>query len=187
MPRSDYSEVEAFLNDRDANRRRRREHHLHIEEYRRTDCAFFLTCCARHHGEPFTDCELAGAVIEALRYRQRACVWQVYAYCVMPDHLHAVLQLLASDDGQLAPTDLLTMMGEFRSFTTRAGWRRGLRGPLWQHDQYDRLLRGDEEFAIRCQYVLDNPVRKGLVEDWTLWPYSGSMAEFDAWRPVAQL
>lgn len=175
MPRSTgFFEVESFLNDVDARRPLRREHHLSREQYARTDVVFFVTVCARHQGEPFCADALARMVVDSLRHRQRQNLWRLYAYCLMPDHLHAVVQLCGGATNEPADEDLLTVLGRFRSYTTHQSWRHGIRGQLWQHDQYDRLLRNDCEFATRCQYVLDNPVRKGLVEDWTVWPYSGA-------------
>jgi putative transposase len=173
-----YSEIEELLNGDDAERPQRREHHLPREEYRRTDVPFFLTLCARHHREPFHCKTLAGAVVEAIEHRRKQNVWQVYAYCLMPDHLHLVVQLTAGEGASLPRQDILTVLAQFKSFTTRSAWKAGLDGQLWQHDQWDRLLRHEREFHQRCQYVLDNPVRKGLVEDWTLWPYSGVLDEW---------
>ena len=173
-----YAEVEAFLNDRDNGALQRREHHLPREAYRSAGAAFCVTRCARRHGEPFRDRELASAVIEALQHRRTLGVWRVYAYCLMPDHLHAVVQLMPGAGGKPPRKDLLQVMGEVGSFTTRQAWDAGLPGRLWQHDQYDRLLRNDREFDTRCRYVLNNPVRKGWVEDWSLWPYSGILDEW---------
>jgi REP element-mobilizing transposase RayT len=174
-----YADVEAFLNERDSRRSFRREHHLPLEEYRRTDVPFWLTLCARHHGEPFRNPDLAAAVIEALTVRQARRIWIVYAYCLMPDHLHAVIQLRGPGDGLPAEKSLLQLLGEFKSFTARRASALGFHGRLWQHDQYDRLLRNDREFEARCRYLLENPVRKGLVEDWTLWPYSGILNDWE--------
>ena len=94
----------------------------------------------------------------------------------MPDHLHMVLELLPGQQGLDA--GLLHFLDRYTSWTTHMSWKYGLRGKLWQHDQYDRLLRDAEEFETRCRYVLNNPVRKGWVEDWTGWPHSGIMDEW---------
>jgi REP element-mobilizing transposase RayT len=167
-----YHEIEAFLNAEAARRPRRREHRLPRDCYAQTDVAFLLTLCARHHGQPFRLDQLARAVVDGLEFRRQKGLWQVYVYCVMPGHLHAVLQL-EPQDADRNRKDLLDLVAEYKSFTTRRAWSVGLSGRLWQRDQYDRLLRSDREFETRCRYVLENPVRKGLVEDWTLWPYSG--------------
>jgi REP element-mobilizing transposase RayT len=167
-----YAEVEAFLNEQGASRPVRREHHLGPEVYAGTGAQFFLTLCARHHQEPFRNPDLADAVLQALRHRRDRGVCRVYAYCLMPDHLHAVLELSLGNEG------LLHFLDRYKSWTTQASWKYGLHGKLWQHDQYDRLLRDAEEFETRCRYVLNNPVRKGWVEDWSDWPHSGIMDEW---------
>jgi putative transposase len=170
--RQGYAEVEAFLNEQGASRPVRREHHLGPEAYAGTEARFFLTLCARHQREPFRNPDLADAVIQALRYRRDRGVCRVYAYCLMPDHLHAVLELTPGNEG------LLHFLDRYKSWTTRATWKYRLRGKLWQHDQYDCLLRNAEEFETRCRYVLSNPIRKGWVEDWAEWPHSGIMDEW---------
>jgi putative transposase len=174
-----YREVEAFLNQCSAASPRRRQHHLPLVEYRCTTAAFAATLCARDRsGDPFRDARLASLIIQAVEHRRRIGIWRVYAYCLMPDHLHAVVHLRAPAPGLPAPENLLTVFGRFRSYTTHESWKLGLRGTLWQHDQFDRLLRDGEEFETRCRYVLNNPVRKGWVEDWQDWPYSGVLDEW---------
>ena len=42
------------------------------------------------------------------------------------------------------------------------GSRRGSRGPLWQHQYWDRFGRDEKEFHERLEYMHLNPVKKGL-------------------------
>jgi putative transposase len=171
-PRSmPYSEVEEFLNGRDAARPMRREHHLASDVYTDPGYAFFLTLCARRHVEPFRNQPLAAAVVEAIEHRRKRRLWKVYGYCLMPDHLHVVVQITSD-------RSLYDVVAQFKSITTRASWSHGFNGSLWQHDHYDRVLRGDGEFRTRCQYALDNPVRKEWVAHWTEWPYAGTPDEW---------
>ncbi len=51
-------------------------------------------------------------------------------------------------------------------------------GPLWQRSSYDRVIRYNKSIEAAVFYVLNNPVRKGLVEDWQQYPYS---ALVDPW------
>ena len=41
----------------------------------------------------------------------------------------------------------------------------------WQAGSFDRLLRSDESTEEKWQYIRENPVRAGLVENWRDWPY----------------
>jgi hypothetical protein len=45
---------------------------------------------------------------------------------------------------------------------------------LWQESYYDHVLRDDEELWRAARYILENPIRKGLVERPLNYPYAGS-------------
>jgi REP element-mobilizing transposase RayT len=38
----------------------------------------------------------------------------------------------------------------------------------WQKDFYDHIIRRHEDIAVQIRYILDNPVRKGLVAKWRI-------------------
>ena len=44
-------------------------------------------------------------------------------------------------------------------------------GSFWQAESYDHVVRNGELERI-ISYVLENPVKAGLVEDWEQWPYT---------------
>ena len=67
----------------------------------------------------------------------------------------------------------------------------------FQHQAYDHVLRAEERrwdaFLETCGYILDNPVRAGLVTEATAWTYSGAVApgytrldprDADFWRKL---
>jgi hypothetical protein len=41
----------------------------------------------------------------------------------------------------------------------------------WQRDFFDHRLRGDEGWREKSDYILQNPVRAGLIEKYEDWPY----------------
>jgi REP element-mobilizing transposase RayT len=45
----------------------------------------------------------------------------------------------------------------------------------WQKDFYDHVIRKDEDIAIQVRYILDNPVRRGLVSSWQEYQFRGSI------------
>lgn len=53
------------------------------------------------------------------------------------------------------------------------------RTPLWQPGFFDHLLRNDESYAGKWEYVRENAVRHGLVSDSTAWPYQGEVVLID--------
>ena len=81
----------------------------------------------------------------------------------MPDHWHALIY---------PPYPLLlwqVLHDAKKVMTLRLHAGRGSRGPLWQHQFWDRFVRQEREFQERLEYMHRNRVRKGLVkrpEDW---------------------
>jgi hypothetical protein len=48
---------------------------------------------------------------------------------------------------------------------------------LWQQEFFDHVLRSAESHDQKWQYVRDNPVRAGLVNDPDQWPWQGQIDE----------
>ncbi len=147
--------------------RRRNSLRLAAFDYSNPHHVFFVTTCARQLHQPFAKSALAEQIIESLLFLSRRQDWRLYCYCLMPDHLHMALSPEPGRD------DLARLMQRFKSFTTRLAWRHGYRGALWQRGYYDHIARRDKDVTAIFQYILANPVRKGLVTDPEHWPYSG--------------
>jgi len=55
----------------------------------------------------------------------------------------------------------------------------------WQKSFYDHILRTDDEIDNQIRYFLENPVRKGIIEDWKKYPWKGSMMyDLNEWCPL---
>jgi putative transposase len=48
----------------------------------------------------------------------------------------------------------------------------GRQGAFWQDESYDHVVRNAGEFERIVSYILENPVKAGLVSDWQAWPWS---------------
>ena len=105
--------------------------------------------------------------------RESYCDALVYLF--MPDHAHFLLQ------GKSEKADSLQAMYRF---SQKSGFwlYRNYNHIKWQKDFYDHILRKDEDIIKHIRYILYNPVRKGLVEDWKEYPYKGSTVfQFEDW------
>jgi REP element-mobilizing transposase RayT len=99
--------------------------------------------------------------------------WTLYAAVIMPDHVHALVQPLTSPQGA-GVFDLAEIIHSVKSFSVHQINRlRGRRGSLWQDERYDRIVRDEEEFLEKWQYIINNPVKQDLVQRWEdyLWLY----------------
>ena len=45
-------------------------------------------------------------------------------------------------------------------------------GKVWQGSFYDHALRKDEDLLKVADYIVCNPVRKGIIQDWKDYPFS---------------
>jgi hypothetical protein len=45
------------------------------------------------------------------------------------------------------------------------------RGAFWEHESFDHAIRNGK-FDKTVRYVLNNPVKVGLVDDWQAWPWN---------------
>lgn len=128
---------------------------------------YFVTTCARNHTTPFVDEGLARVVLDTLTWVRSERGVRLYAHCLMPDHLHMLLQLGSAE------WSLGSVVGSVKRFTTRASWQMGYVGPLWQARFYDHVMRTHEDGKRMAGYILSNPVRAGLVTEAGLYPFSG--------------
>ena len=45
---------------------------------------------------------------------------------------------------------------------------------FWQKDFYDHIVRDEDETGRHIRYILNNPVKQGLVRHWKDYPFMGS-------------
>jgi len=51
----------------------------------------------------------------------------------------------------------------------------GFRSPVWQPEFFDHLLRSEESYSLKWEYVQQNPVRAGLVASKDQWKFRGAI------------
>jgi REP element-mobilizing transposase RayT len=86
----------------------------------------------------------------------------------MPDHVHLVLE-------SSPECDIVTFVGQFKNLAQRAAWINGVEGAFWQKGFFDHFLRREEQLERVVAYVVENPVRRGIVEVWQNYPFAGSL------------
>jgi REP element-mobilizing transposase RayT len=85
------------------------------------------------------------------------------AVCVMPDHVHLLLAPIEEN--------LLNLIGRWKSYTTHLIRIEEKVGRLWQRSFYDHGLRKDEDVTKVAEYIVSNPLRRGLIEKWEDYPF----------------
>lgn len=98
--------------------------------------------------------------------RARTSVW---AYCLMPNHVHIVLT--PSDEDGLRST----LCDLHRRYTGYVNARRRTTGHLWQ-GRFGSVAMDEPHFVTALRYIALNPVRAGLVKHADDWPWSSTRA-----------
>ena len=88
----------------------------------------------------------------------------------MPDHIHLFVTG--------GPDFLLSQWvgGLKRAIAVRVGCHAG---ELWQPGFFDHVLRSEESYVQKWEYVVQNPVRADLVKELQKWPYQGEVVVID--------
>ena len=94
--------------------------------------------------------------------------FDVLAWVFMPDHVHWLLQ------GNQEDADLKAAMTVVRQRTAIA-FKRAFGTALWQRDCHERVLRRGEDAVAVSNYILNNPVRAGLVDEAADYPFGWSI------------
>lgn len=113
---------------------------------------------------------IAKLVVDSLRYfdGQR---YELVAFCIMSNHVHVVLTPLPKTENDYYP--LAQILHTMKGYTAgQANRLLGRTGAFWEHESYDHYVRDAEELGRIVLYVVNNPVKAGLITDWQLWPWT---------------
>jgi REP element-mobilizing transposase RayT len=135
-------------------------------DYRQTR-SYFVTFCVMHRERIFRVSDAARAAADViLDYRRREW-YHLYAYCVMPTHIHVLLGL-----PRVASRSLTLVVAQLKRGILHANRLRGIFF-RWQFGYYDHIVRDYEKSNDFVKYILLNPVRAGLVRDFAEYEYAG--------------
>ncbi|PIZ17887.1 hypothetical protein COY52_02300 [Candidatus Desantisbacteria bacterium CG_4_10_14_0_8_um_filter_48_22] len=129
--------------------------------------AYFITILTHERKEIFISPETVNNVLSILK-ETILQDFNIAAYCFMPDHLHLLL---------LSKSPKSDLKRVIKDFNQKSGFMfiRQFKKKLWHISYYDHILRKEEELLETAKYIFNNPVRKGLVNSFKEYPFSGSM------------
>jgi REP element-mobilizing transposase RayT len=97
--------------------------------------------------------------------------YSLHVAVVMPNHVHLILTPLTDQQRRLI-VPLIEIMRAIKGASARAiNQRLRLHGAVWQEESFDHVLRSSENLNAKIDYILQNPVRAGLVRDWQMYPW----------------
>lgn len=128
---------------------------------------YFLTFCVKDREQLFRRRALVDLVNSQILRTSKRHGFEILAYVFMPDHLHVLVE------GTTDTADLRQFATAMRRASSNACWALH-RGGIWQEGYFERTLRGNTGTQECIDYILNNPVRAGLVERAVDYPFSWS-------------
>ena len=115
---------------------------------------------------------MASLLIDVMQHYRAQKKYLLHEYVVMPDHFHALI----------TPVETLERAVQLikGGFSFRAKKEIGFGGEVWQNSFYDRRVRDWEEYEGFRRYILNNPVKRGLVSLADNFLYSSARLQLDA-------
>ena len=121
--------------------------------------AFSITITTANRESLFHANDAAERCLELLAESVARHNASLFAYCLMPDHVHL---LLALPEG----ASVIQFVKHFKQTTSYHIQRSATaRGSVWQGGFYDHALRREEALKDVAEYIFNNPVRAGLVQN----------------------
>jgi REP element-mobilizing transposase RayT len=132
------------------------------------DKPHFLTFCTDHRWILPEHVRLA--VFECCLHDNRA-KFNLRVAVVMPDHVHMIFTPLINFEAMevWSLAEIMDAIKGASAHKINKALRRKRR--VWQPESFDHVLRSSESLDAKIQYLLDNPVRRGLVRDWQDYPW----------------
>jgi len=129
--------------------------------------AYFFTICTFNRHRCFADRGTATITRDHLLRTSADYQFELIAYCLMPDHVHALVE------GTTEGADFIRFVSMFKQKSGHS-YRQSIGSRLWQESFQEHTLRGDEDVEPIAAYIVGNPIRAGLCEEHRDYPFLGS-------------
>lgn len=96
--------------------------------------------------------------------------YELICTLVMPNHVHTVLRI--AENEFVKDMELLEILTRHKKYSaTQINKLLNRKGQFWQHEGYDHVVRDEKSLYRIIDYILLNPVKAGLVDDFRKWPH----------------
>jgi REP-associated tyrosine transposase len=153
--------------------RARQPAHLPTFNYRGLH-RYSLTFCTDRRRRLFTRLAAVTLVLSQIVRAAAQEQFAILAYCFMPDHVHLLVEGLTDRSDGLR---FIARAKQYSGFH----YARIFGKRLWQRYGYEHVLRSDEVTLQVARYILENPIRAGIVRRVEDYPFVGSKVHPIAW------
>jgi putative transposase len=150
------------------------------------DGIYFLTCAINGWLLLFRSRKYCDIIINSLLFCRKKFTMKLHAYVIMPDHIHLVI----------SGPKISNIIKSFKMFTAKEiisklkadsnhnylnklnenklNFKRKSTYQVWQEDSHPVLADAEIVCLNKIEYIHNNPVKKGLVQEPEMWKYSSA-------------
>ena len=146
----------------------------------------FVTCTVLHWIPIFTRQQSVQILIDCIKFLQDKDALKVYAYVILENHMHMVV---SSNDlhktmqsfkhftakqilNMLKKENVKTILDQL-SFYKKANHKEKTY-QVWEEGYQPKLIQNDDMMKIKIDYIHQNPVKRGYVDEAKHWRYSSA-------------
>ena len=147
---------------------------------------YFITCTVLHWIPLFTRPATVQIILDCLAYRQQHRDFKIYAYVILENHLHLIVQSpclskeISSFKSYTARLliDYLTdqkahqLLTQFHFFRKKHKVDRLYQ--IWEEGYHPKEIQSDKMLIQKINYIHQNPVKRGYVDHAEHWRYSSA-------------
>ena len=127
---------------------------------------FFITTVTYKKLPIFVSKKNCQILLIALEFFKLTLDYKIFAYCLMPDHLHLIIQAT----GKYDPSYIMKMIKG--NFARKYNKMHSKQGEVWQAGFYDTGLRNINMLLQKIEYIHNNPVRAMIAASPDEYPFS---------------
>ena len=128
---------------------------------------YSLTFCTNQREQTFVEPSRVEIVLKQILRAAADEGFGIIAYCFMPDHLHLLVEACGDASNALRFISRAKQLSGYY-------YKQKFLQVLWQRYGFERVLRNDEQTLVVARYILENPLRKGMVVRVEDYPFVGS-------------
>ena len=103
--------------------------------------------------------------LETIKAYKETCEYEVYAYCLMSNHIHLLMKEGKEDLG-------ITFRRIGASYVYWYNWKYSRRGHLFQDRYKSEVVETDSYFLVAMRYIHQNPMKAGILKEIQAYPWS---------------
>lgn len=125
--------------------------------------------------------DVAKIVYDSIIFRDKK-EYDLHCFCIMPNHVHLVFKIGIEDVSRIADSTarngvssyrVTKILQDLKKYTAGESNKILSRsGQFWHRESYDHVIRNANEYKNIINYVVQNPVKAGLVDDFKKWKWT---------------